>query len=304
MEYFSDKERGPVQRINNEVTTKVWAGLVSYINVLANNGYFGKDFPEECPDGQGCVGTEVKDLKAALQAEIPNLDWPLATEVESEESSSWSREMIPYVPNYLDVMDLLQFCYKHVAIPVKGDYHSYFRHYHFDDFQIEAGKEEFMAKVNTIFARNGLAYELLISGDITRMLSPELKQMMASINIPLEKELRSMLMRANEKIINYDVTIRYDALKELWDFWERLKSISYPTDKRESVMKLLDTAAHTSEFRSVLEIEAKALTDIGNSYFIRHTEMKQIKIQESDHIEYLYQRMFSLIHLLLKKLTN
>ena len=33
-----------------------------------NNGYFGKDFPEECPDGQGCVGTEVKDLKAALQA--------------------------------------------------------------------------------------------------------------------------------------------------------------------------------------------------------------------------------------------
>lgn len=120
MEYFSDKERGPVQRINNEVTTKVWAGLVSYINVLANNGYFGKDFPEECPDGQGCVGTEVKDLKAALQAEIPNLDWPLATEVESEESSSWFRDMVPFVPNYLDVMDLLQFCYKHVAIPVKG----------------------------------------------------------------------------------------------------------------------------------------------------------------------------------------
>ena len=109
-----------------------------------------------------------------------------------------------------------------------------------------------------------------------------------------------MLMRANEKIINYDVTIRYDALKELWDFWERLKSISYPTDKRESVKKLLDAAAHTSEFRSILEIEAKVLTDIGNSYFIRHTEMKQIKIQESAHIEYLYQRMFSLIHLLLK----
>lgn len=302
MEYFSDKERGPVQRMNNEVTTKVWAGLVSYINVLANNGYFGKDFPEECPDGQGCVGTEIKDLKAALQAEIPNLDWPLATEVESEESSPWSREMIPFVPNYLDVMDLLQFCYKHVAIPVKGDYHSYFRHYHFDDFQIEAGKEEFRAKVNTIFARNGLAYELLVSGDITRMLSPELKKMMASISIPVEKELRSMLMRANEKIINYDVAIRYDALKELWDFWERLKSISYPTDKRESVKKLLDAATHISEFRTVLEIEAKVLTDIGNSYFIRHTEMKQIKIQESDHIEYLYQRMFSLIHLLLKTL--
>ena len=189
-------------------------------------------------------------------------------------------------------------------MPVKGGYHSYFRHYHFDDFQIEAGKEEFREKVNTIFARNGLAYELLVSGDIIRMLSPELKQMMASISIPVEKELRSMLMRANEKIINYDVTIRYDALKELWDFWERLKSISYPTDKRESVKKLLDAAAHTSEFRSILEIEAKVLTDIGNSYFIRHTEMKQIKIQESAHIEYLYQRMFSLIHLLLKTLPS
>ncbi|HEE4846453.1 TPA: stationary phase or STEss regulating sigma factor [Klebsiella pneumoniae] len=304
MKFFSDIERGPAQRISNEVTTKVWAGLVSYINILTNNGYFAKDFPEECPDGQGCVGTGVKDLKAALLAEIPNLDWPLITEIETKESLSWAREMVPFVPNYLDVMDLIQFCYKHVAIPVKGDYHSYFRHYHFHDFQIEAGREEFREKINTIFARNSLAYELLVSGDIIRMLSPELKQMMENISIPEEKELRSILMRVNEKIINYDVTIRYDGLKEIWDFWERLKSISYPADKKESTKRLLDAAAQASEFRTILEIEAKELTDIGNNYFIRHTEMKQIKIQDSDHIEYLYQRMFSLIYLLLKTLPH
>ncbi|HCA3439732.1 TPA: stationary phase or STEss regulating sigma factor [Salmonella enterica subsp. salamae serovar 35:g,m,s,t:-] len=301
---ISDKENGPVQRNINEVTVNVWRGLVSYIQVLINKGYFGKFFPEECPDGQGCIGTEVKDFKAALLAEIPNLDWPPPEEVEKANASNplnpWSREMIPYVPNYLDVMDLLQFCHKHIAFPIKTEYHSYFKHHHIMNFDVDAGRSEFRQRINTIFARNGLAYELQRSGDIIRLLSPQLTQMIGSVNAPREVELRGMLERANAKIINVNVLVRYDAVKELWDFWERLKSIYYPSNKKESVKQLLDAAANTPEFRTVLEEEAKSLTDIGNTYLIRHAEMTQVKIQESDHIEYLYQRLFSLIHLLLK----
>lgn len=57
MEYFSDKEKGSVARTKNDVSMIVWNVLVSYINNLINKGYFGKIFPEECPDGQGCIGT-------------------------------------------------------------------------------------------------------------------------------------------------------------------------------------------------------------------------------------------------------
>lgn len=71
-------------------------------------------------------------------------------------------------------------------------------------------------------------------------------------------------------------------------------------NKKKSVTTLLDNSSKEIEFRNLLENEARYLTEIGNKYFIRHSEMPQIKIQDSDHIEYLYQRMFSMLHLLSK----
>ncbi|WP_235906670.1 stationary phase or STEss regulating sigma factor [Yersinia rochesterensis] len=306
MEYFSDKEKGFVQITNNGVSMIVWTGLVSYINVLVCKGYFGKYFPEECPDGQGCIGTNEDTFKAALQAEIPNIGWPLGVGPEDVDLYGYrSRTQVTFIPDYLVVMDLLQFCYKHVAAPVESnDYHSYYRHTHIHDFDVDTGRNEFLEKVNVIFARNGMAYELQKSGEIIRLLSLELVQMMSSVNVPAEVELKKILARANAKIVNFDVQVRYDAVKELWDFWERLKSIHNPSNKKISAKQLLDDAAATPEFRNILEVEAKYLTVIGNEYFIRHAEMNQVKIQESDHIEYLYHRMFSLIHLLMKTFTH
>lgn len=305
MEYFSDKEKGAMPKINNDFSMSAWTGLVSYINVLINKGYFGKHFPEECLDGQGCIGTNEDTFKAALQAEIPNLGWPLGADPEEGGRYGYrSRTQVTFIPNYLDIMDLLQFCYKHVAFPIVGnDYHPYYRHTHIDDFNVDNGRNEFHEKINIIFARNGMAYELQKSGGIIRILNPDLEKLMASVNIPAEVELKNILARANAKIVNFDVQIRYDALKELWDFWERLKSVNNPSNKRASAAQLLDDAADTPEFRSILEDEAKYLTGIGNQYFIRHTEMNQVKINESNHIEYLYHRMFSLIYLLMKNFT-
>ncbi|EPU1599595.1 AbiJ-NTD4 domain-containing protein [Klebsiella pneumoniae] len=305
MDYFSDKENGHTRRIVNEVSHTVWCGLASHITVLVNKGYFGQYFPEYCLDGHGCIGTDEKAFKSALQAEIPNLDWPLVTEQGDENTTySWRNENKPFVPNYLDVMDLLQFCFKHIALPIEGSFHSFYSHHHINGFDETAGRNEFLKKIETIFSRNGLAYEMKPTGEIVRLLSPALVRMISETHAPSEIELRSLLARANKKILHYDVSFRYDAVKELWDFWERIKSYQIPTNKSASVKKLLDLASNNLEFRAELETEAKALTNIGNAFFIRHAEMKQIKIQDSDHIEYLYQRMFSLIHLLLKKLPR
>ena len=71
-------------------------------------------------------------------------------------------------------------------------------------------------------------------------------------------------------------------------------------DKRNSAASLLDRAAGEPNFRKLLDTEARALTDIGNGFSIRHSEMTQTPIAESLHIDYLFHRMFSLICLLLR----
>lgn len=58
IEYFSDIEKGlPISNIN-DIDHDVWAGIASYIDMLAEKGYFGRDFPEQCLDNQGCIGTD------------------------------------------------------------------------------------------------------------------------------------------------------------------------------------------------------------------------------------------------------
>ena len=63
---------------------------------------------------------------------------------------------------------------------------------------------------------------------------------------------------------------------------------------------LLAKASIESSFQEHLEKEARELTDIGNKFMIRHTETDKVPINESTHIDYLFHRMFAMIHLLLK----
>jgi len=65
---------------------------------------------------------------------------------------------------------------------------------------------------------------------------------------------------------------------------------------------LLDSCSSDAAFRTELETEAKTLTNIGNTFFIRHSEMSQVKLSDSDHIECLFHRLASFMLLLTKKL--
>ena len=64
--------------------------------------------------------------------------------------------------------------------------------------------------------------------------------------------------------------------------------------------------AQLRQFRSLtlrarLEVEAKELTDIGNSHLIRHYEVKQVPVIDIDHVDYLFHRLFAMIQLMLRK---
>ena len=88
----------------------------------------------------------------------------------------------------------------------------------------------------------------------------------------------------------------------LWDAWERLKTLDGQGDKKSQAKAMLDKTPGTSspKFRDALKREAKDLTRIGNSLRIRHSETSQEMLTMSEHVDYLFYRLFSLIRLVLR----
>jgi hypothetical protein len=272
MSYFSDRERGPKPRTEEVITPSVWGGIVGIVQALVSTDAFGAKFPEYCPDGYGPAGTDEDALALAVQAEMPGLSWPLVTS-EYVQGGFLSRKE-PFAPDTLLALDFIEFCYRAVALPIieGGSYHSYFNHTHLS-FDADKGKEAFRADINRIFSRNNLAYELDETGQVVRLAPAVLRERLSSDFFHTGDEaLDGMLEDSRAKFLNTDPAIRRESLERLWDCWERLKSLENPTNKKLSVESLLSKAAPDSAFRTVLDDEAKALTVIGNSFHIRHSE--------------------------------
>jgi hypothetical protein len=112
--------------------------------------------------------------------------------------------------------------------------------------------------------------------------------------------LDGLLQSAQSKFLSGNLELRKEALEKLWDAWERLKTLEPGKDKKDSVRALLDKVATEPAFRGSLEVEAKELTEIGNNFMIRHTEIGKIPITSAEQVEYLFHRMFALIRLVLR----
>jgi len=299
LDYFSDRENGPRPRVDESISPLAWGGIVAVVQALISSGAFGIKYPEMCPDGAGPVGTDEKSLSLVLRAEIPELDWPLKTTAESQEGFSFYQE--PFAPPTLAILDFIEFCFRSIGKPVQHDYHKFFQHHHLS-FDEQAGQEEFRTNVNRIFARNGIAYDLSATGRVERVAPAVLREELSNaVFISGDSTLDRMLEEARQKFLSPDVRIRREALERLWDCWERLKSQADPNNKKIAVATLLDRAAPDAPFRAVLEKEARELTEIGNSFHIRHSEVSQTPLTSSAHVDYLFHRLFCLVLLLLRR---
>ena len=297
MEYFSDKEQGSKARIERNISPDVWAGIVAHIQSLIANGAFGKSFPEICPDGAGTIGTDENAFSQVLKAEIPDIEWPLRT---ATNHNHYVSEAEPYAPDTFIILDLIQFCYLHVAKPIQGNYHSFFKHHHLS-YDVETGRQEFRETINRIFARNGIAYELKENGNLERLAAPIIGEEFETIRFNTgDQKLDEILSDARKKYFSTDPSSHKEAVERLWDAWERLKTLENPNNKKKSIEKLLDKAATEREFRELLEEEATKLTTIGNKFHIRHAEVGQIGIERVEHFDYLFHRLLSMILLLIK----
>lgn len=298
-DYFSDRENGPRARTEQTISHEVWAGLVATVQALINSGAFGLRFPERCPDGQAICGCDTDVLAAAVKAEMPGLAWPLETTSVAEDEFFQQRK--PSAPDTLLILDFVEFVFASVGKPVPGKYHDYFSHHHLS-FDQQAGQEEFRATVNRIFGRNGVAFEMLSTGRIVRVLPPVLgEDLRRTVFNTGDRTLDNMLEEARAKFSDRNPLVRREALERLWDAWERLKSLADPGDKKRSVKAILDAVAQEPSLRARLEEEATELTAIGNSHLIRHSEVNQVPVIDVDHVDYLFHRLFAMVQLMLRK---
>lgn len=299
MDYFSERERGQQPRVEETVSAKAWGGIVGLIRSLVSTGAFGYKYPEMCPDGHGPVGTDENAFGLALQAEIPDLPWPLET--HESFSSGFFREDQPSAPDTLMIMDLVEFCHRAVAKPIQGSYHSFFGHHHLT-FDADIGQARFRDDVNRILRRNNLAFQVQDDGHVERIAPPVLRD---ELGVALfhtgDPQLDQMLEDARTKFLNTEAGVRREGLERLWDCWERIKSLESPQNKKESVAELLNKASAETTFRETLNEEARSLTEIGNNFHIRHSEVTQSAVTDPEHVDYLFHRLFALIQLLLNK---
>jgi hypothetical protein len=207
----------------------------------------------------------------------------------------------PFAPDTLLVLDFIEFVHASLTKPILGKYHDYFSHHHLT-FDQEAGQEDFRVTVNRIFARNGVAFEMLPNGRIERVLPPvlgeELKRTLFNTG---DRTLDNMLDECRAKFSDCNPLVRREALERLWDAWERLKSLADPSDKKRSVKIILDAVTSVPSLRERLETEARELSSIGNSHLIRHSEISQVPVMDVDQVDYLFHRLFAMIQLMLRK---
>ena len=294
MLYFSERENGEAPREKEEINETVWRGIQALISTGWQNGAFGAKYPLACRNGTAVVGMDVRAFIDSMRAEIPGLptypDYPHYCE-------NWTTADL----STLNILDIVEFCWKSIGKPIQTEYHDRLEHQHLKFDQIQ-GQEEFRKDIETIFRRNGIAYELTDEGRIERLVSPVFRDALTDTGPDTgESEFDRLLTTAKEKFIDPDPDTRREALESLWDAWERLKTIDQD-DKKSGIKAILDATARSesSKFRGALKEEATTLTEIGNSLRIRHSETDQEKLAQSEHADYLFYRLYSLIHLILR----
>ena len=200
MTYFSERELGERPRAQEEIGEGPWGGFRVLMEKKIDDGSFGIDYPDSCPDGEGPAGTNRYVFDTAMRAEIPNLP-------EDPWRSGWDG-----IPETVDILDMLEFCWMHVGEPSNGIYHSYFRHFHLT-YDRDMGRFKFREQVNLIFSRNGLAYTLTEEGNIDRIGPPVLNEELASAQFMTgDSELDRILESTRRKFLNPREEIRREAL--------------------------------------------------------------------------------------------
>mgnify|MGYP000977362023 CR=1 FL=1 len=164
---------------------------------------------------------------------------------------------------------------------------------------------KYQNEINEIFTESGLLYTLTGEKIIERVvennpLTPEIENNIAAVK---EKGTRELLSEAIMLHKQPRPESQRDAVEKIWDALERLKTYYTTLDKKHSAAKIVNDMAHgEAEINDLFNAEFKTLTDIGNSFRIRHHETDKIDITDTRYYDYFFNRCLSLIALAIQYL--
>ena len=150
---------------------------------------------------------------------------------------------------------------------------------------------DYAAQMNAIFKLNSVPYNLE-QGRIVSTLEIAIDPKILA-EIP-EKGLKELLSEANAYYRSGNKQI---AVEKIWDAFERLKTYYSPTlNKAQSADKIIDNMSNSEpNYKTLYEAEFKALTNIGNSFRIRHHETTKVDITDNRQYDYFYKRCLALV---------
>lgn len=304
MKYFSDKEQGMPPCTLTEINVAIWNGIVLIINEFIANASLAASFPARCDDSGEICGCDEVALGDGIKSIIPNLGMGLNRLTEPI-VSPFDIDIETQDINTYAVLDLVEYIHHNIKdVRQIGNYHTYFKHYHYCIDDRGTKRKAFQEKINELFERNGLNYTLTDAGQIERVVPLPLNLIIHRVVNTKDPELNRLVSDATGKIRLPKLEDRKLALDKLWDAFERSKTYFLEdgkVDKRKSVDRVLDKlSGNDANFRLLLNDECLALTKIGNDFQIRHYEKGKIAIENSDEIDYLFYRMFSYINLFSK----
>ena len=282
-EYYRERHgvRNPTVE---EIGVRFWRGFGELTQWLLQEGYLIDNFPVECEDRTGVVATDIERLKVKMLAEI-DVSFPLPLGV----------------PKILEIMEVIEFLGLNVSKPNSKEYHDYMRHYHYGNFDRAEGFREYSERINRLLRRCGHPYQLKPDGRMEHIGPDALHTTLQGATFQTgDQALDTLLEEARTRFLSPDPIVRRDSLEKLWDAWERLKTIEVPADKRRSIEQLLNRAVNNTDLKTKLDSECRELTEIGNTYRIRHHEVGKIEIVDNSDVDYLFYRLFGLIYRLLK----
>ena len=333
---YSDRTEGPKPRDIEALPKETKRALLGLVQRKIIGNWFAKNFPIECEDGKGIVGTDWSGLQDALNAIIPNLTYPLASKADSklpeladhaeiadadaaktpeaggtfEFNLSKANGTQPIVVTDSAVFDLLEYTARKIALPEQGKWHDFYGHHElrFDSDSREEAQNTFREEVNELLGQGRVIYNFNVVDfagtlQIQRMGTPEVRRQMADLQPNSgDRELDDLIIEARERYLSHKEDERRIGLEKLWDAFERLKTIEPlpdgKSDKKASVKQLLSRITD-EPLREVVEDDMEALTDVGNEFRIRHHETDKHVVPVEGY-DYLFARMSNVIITLLR----
>ena len=302
MIHFSEVE-GKVPKPIELIDERIWRGIVGIINDAIRNDALSKCFPLQCPDGNGVCGFDENLFRDLLRAEVPNIEYPFQSigNISPFEDEKIQQERLQN--EQYAVLDTIEFVFDHLNDSIKDPrhFHEYFHHYELVFVDGNDEKDKFRTAINELFRRNGVQFILSEKGRIVRVLPPGIAETAVKSSSTKDVIIHDYISFAIDRFHSPRLDERKIGLERLWDAFERIKTAYRPDlSKKESIEALICAVSLGNEtYKNSITNECICLTEIGNSYQIRHHEVDKVPIDNGSMVDYFFTRMLATIDLLL-----